>query len=117
MGMKLADLRSKTASVKVEFGDDTLTVNYRPNAITPNAKLMIFRGMDGGATQAERENAFDDFATGMAEIIESWDLLGEDGKPLPVTKDLLLSLPDALLGAIWFGVVGGNRPNGKPVAT
>ena len=37
MGMKLADLRSKTASVKVEFGDDTLTINYRPNAITPNA--------------------------------------------------------------------------------
>lgn len=117
MGMKLTDLRNKTASVAVEFEGDTLTVNYRPNALTPQAKLMVFRGQDGGKTQAERERSANDFAAGLASIIESWDLLGDDGKPLPVTTELLLALPDALLAAIWVGMIEGNRPNGKPAVT
>ncbi len=104
MPISISALTANRRTVNIDFSGETLKVTYRPSAIN--------------AAQEERELA--DRETGhhvmsiirtLIENIVSWDLLGEDGQPLPLTEDALKPLGIDVLQTISNSIVRDALPN------
>jgi len=87
MPISLRALLDDVASVDVPTPAGTLRVTYRPGRIT---LALALRLQEGAA----------DIPASLAELIAGWDLLGEDGQPLPVTAETIRALPLTLIQAI-----------------
>jgi hypothetical protein len=93
----LADLRAQTTTItfplKVLDGKP-LTVTYKPMAFTGQLLVEMANLIDqfqapGGATDEVMRGLCDC----VADFVESWDLLGDDGSPMPITAENLMTLP------------------------
>jgi hypothetical protein len=102
--ISISALAANRRTVNIDFSGETLRVTYKPSAIN--------------ASQEERELA--DKETGhhvlsiirtLTETIVSWDLLGEDGQPLPLTEDALKPLGIDILSQISRAIVRDALPN------
>ena len=99
MPINLGDLTKQTRTVTVRFEgtDDTLTVAYRPHCLTP-ARQAAF-------SQATREGRHTDvMIEGIQVLVTEWDLLGEDGQPVPLTAEALAEVPMLVLGAVGAAI-------------
>lgn len=76
MAIKLSDLQKRTRTIKVKFQGDELTVKYKMNIITP---AFLAEKLEIGAQ--------------LAQVIESWDLLDEEGNQIAITAELFETLP------------------------
>lgn len=92
MPIKLANLASKTDTATFNFQGDECTIVYRPNWITPERQAAL------SAAQAEGK-ADEQFRALVIGLIESWDVLGDDGQPVPVTDEWIGALPYSFLTA------------------
>lgn len=97
MPLSLGDLRSRTRRVAVPVAGETLEVEYRPTALTPGL-IAWLRGIEADG-QPER------LAEVLCQVVIGWDLLGDDGAPLPVTEEVARELPLRLLGVIVRAVL------------
>ncbi len=79
MAIKLSDLQKKTRGIEIGFQGGTLKIEYRLNVVTP----AFLRSKLGLSEQLE-------------QTIESWDLMDDDGQPLPVSLEVLDGLPTQL---------------------
>ncbi len=104
MPISIAALAANRRTVNIDFDGDTLKVVYRPSAIN--------------AAQEHRE--LEDKAVGkyvlsiihtLTETIVSWDLLGDDGQPLPLTEDALKPLGIDILSKISSAIIADALPN------
>lgn len=88
--------RAKIGSVSIPWGEDTVTVTYKPLAMTPAmVDALIAKNItDRGFLEA--------FALG---IVDGWDILGEDGQPCPITAEFLRELPGEFLKAIYDAIM------------
>lgn len=100
-------LQEKT--IEVPFGDETLTVTYRPEALTP-AMLVA---MDEAKTTKQQ---MDVVAGLLAEMVASWDLT-VGGEPYPLEKDALLQLPLGFLNTVFQALTEAERPKDGKSAT
>jgi len=80
-----------------------LTVDF-PDGI---ALHLVYRTRWFTSRKAQAINAArrqGDMSAGIADplcaLIESWDLLGDDDHPLPITPDTMLDLPEAIVVAL-----------------
>lgn len=104
MALRVGSLSANTATVSIEVGDETLNVVYKPSGLTPETEDALYELADaqrGGATLI----AF------LQDMLVSWDLLGEDDKPLPVNEATLRSLPVLFLSQIVEAISNDMRPN------
>jgi hypothetical protein len=120
MPFSLSDLNKKTRTVTVEYLGESAQVVYRPNNMTLRAQIvagsltMMARGGElGGQTIGEATAAFSDLASSLVDLIVSWDILSEDGDPLPVTRDTVKALPLNLTVAIFSAIMNDTAPNPK----
>ena len=111
MPIKLADLtkRTKTVSVRFEGADDALSVTYRPRLLTPALQATF--------QEAAREGRHSEMLVdSMVALVTDWDLLGDDGKPIPLTSEALLGVPIEVLAlvteALGRDLVPDPLPNG-----
>ena len=58
-----------------------------------------------------------DLVEALAWLLLSWDVMGDNGKPVPITKAGLRRLPNSFLYAVLSSVLGINRPNEQSVGS
>lgn len=103
--MRLSEIYSQVKTITVPVGTGTLQVTYRPQAITPE---MVDRMNDTrGATPGEA------IATCVVDLVSSWDLTSDDGKPYPITLESVRQLPIAFLAEITKAVTADITPNAQ----
>ena len=114
MAIKLSQIKAKTKKATVkheEYGE--MAIEYRPSALTAETQVTVMRMMtitEGGAGEAPE--IMGDYLGAMERLVASWDLLGEDGKPLAITKATLRQdVPMDLVGAIFRTIMEDMRPN------
>lgn len=102
---ELSALKSITRPVSVEFYGETVTIDYRPAAMTVEVEELIFGDPVAG------EDAKARILSGFAKVIASWDVTSE-GEPVPVTVETLREVPrDLLFGALRK--IGEDQSPGK----
>lgn len=131
MPVMLKDLKKATKTVTFPYGADTVTLTYRPAAITPRVQYVAGALVALGGQQVDLEGltpaarnalvqqrtaaateAIGDYVGMLAEIITAWDVLGDDGKPLPVTAGEMADFPYEFINALFAAVQsGGGDPN------
>ena len=95
MAFNLDKLTDAIASVDVEYGDQTLNVIYKPNAVTTEFADEM--------QKAEKKGDINAFARGASQLVVDWDLT-TNGKNVKPSYDFLRTLPLTFLGAI-FGAI------------
>ena len=98
MPISLAELQNNTRTLTVDYDGQKVTVVYRP-------ALLTTAGSDGFAKL--------NIVGQMEQLLVSWDVMGDDDKPAPVTGELLGMLPARFLAHIADAVAGDMRPNAK----
>lgn len=109
MPISLAKVRDRTvkASLVLEsealFGDEkpTLVVEYRPSVLTPAFESEL---------RQYGENS-DGWAKLVSKLVSSWDFLGEDGQPVPLTFESLREVPGPFLTVVVAAIRGHLSPN------
>lgn len=87
--------RARTADTKtatVVFGDESMDIEFRIGAISPRKMTAM--------QNAPAEQQLETTADFLEGVLSKWDVIGEDGKALPITRDVMLDLPVDFLGAI-----------------
>lgn len=118
MGVKFRDLMKETKQATVDFGGETVNFSYRPSAITPQMQLVAVRMQSMGDDKEENVpsdigDLMEDFVQVICNLIFEWDVLGEDGKPLPVNENWVSQMPLSFLSALFGAAVENMRPNDK----
>lgn len=94
MGVKLSELTAAKRTIPVGFGEHTLTVTY---------KLAERTGERNDEMQLT-----DDIRDTIAALVAEWDLVGTNGKPVPLTRKGLDKVPVPLLRRIFVAIAGDN---------
>lgn len=104
MPISIADLTRPTRTVTVDYDGNIVNLTYSPGRLTPAVEARL--------NQANEQNRpASGVADELAKIIVSWDVTGDDGKPLAVTADLLHEFPTRFLLACVSAIGGDARPN------
>lgn len=90
MPIKLSDLQNQTRALAFGFGGETVNLVYWPHRITPDLMARF-----GVLTNAEVA----------VVVVAEWDVLGDDGRPLPVTAEVCRILPSEFLREVVKEVV------------
>lgn len=127
----LKRMRARTDDIKVSWGDEVVTVTWRPGLLTDRFLQRLAAVYDdalaGGIKQAA---AMGKVREHLAELIASWDLteedgpLGPDNPMVPITADGLADIPEGLLLRITNeileeakeGEASGRSGDGGPAA-
>lgn len=82
MPISLSALTADRRTVKVPFGDDTLTLVYKPSAVNVVQEARELEDRAKGLHLLSQ-------ARSLAEIVISWDVQDDAGQVLPVSEDVL----------------------------
>lgn len=107
MPIKLADLAKQVSTITVRFAglEDVLSVRYSPHRMTPLKEMAFLDAVRSDeATRATVEL--------LADVVVGWDLLDDDGRPLPTDYATLSGMPSALLMAVMHAL--GQERNANP---
>lgn len=92
MPLNLANIKNdkRTLTITTMWGDCEVT--YKPSALTPTVEDEMRAADD---TRALIDT--------LCDMLLAWDVLDDEGEPLPITPAVLSAIPNALLGAIMQG--------------
>lgn len=122
MAIKLTTLRNATRRVSFVYAGEDVDVVYKPGLMTSARRLRIVLGTqaywESDTTPKAKEMlaGWESFHADLAEMLVSWDVLGEDGKPLAPTADLLEQFPQSFISALVEALIDDQRvdpPTGK----
>jgi hypothetical protein len=102
--IRLSAVIADRRPLKVAFGDDTLSLTYKPSSV--NA-VQEARELD----EREKGQHLMAQARSLAEIIASWDLQDDDGKPLPVSADVIAPLGLDFTSKVTRAILDDLLPN------
>lgn len=109
MPITLADIAVDRRELSIPIGDGVLNIVYNLAGLTPQVEAQFRRA----AQEQQNGEALVAFLT---PLLLSWDLLGEDGQPLPVTAEILQTLPLAFLARLVEAIGADIAPNPTSVA-
>lgn len=137
MPIDLKSLQRRGAEVEIEFYDMTSIVEYDPTKFTPGFRADYQRksrelraeleaieakAKDEGGVGLTPTDIFRPNSSLLTLLVKSWDIIGVDGKALPIEADAILeNLPDTLvlhiMTEIWSDVnQRGNRTGSTPTS-
>ena len=101
MPLSLATILAPTATSELAYLGESLTIHWRPNGLTPETQEQVNAVADKPAGQQTEV-----LIKILVDIVGSWDLLDDKGKPIPVNRAQLTKLP---LPFLWdvFNFLGG----------
>lgn len=108
MPVRREDLRSETYSVQIVTAAGDL--NLRIRRMDGDSYARFVSTAWGDVPEPQQWQATVDFLAG--HIVE-WDYLDEKGRPLPVTKENLLTLPVYILNAIAREITSKESQRGE----
>lgn len=85
MPIRLSALTADRRPLKIEFGDDTLNLVYRPSTINAVQEARELEDKAAGKHVMAQ-------ARTLVEAIISWDIQDDDGQSLPVSEEVMASL-------------------------
>jgi hypothetical protein len=106
MPIELSELLSDERWVEVPIGESVLNVAYRPNATSLLRQAEIQRHIREmqGQSDADEVAQAQEMAKVFCEMVCDWDLT-EQGKPLPVTPEIVAGrLPPLIFSAIMTAI-------------
>lgn len=107
---RLSKLVKTTEPFSVTVFGETITGRYRPYVMTGKHVDEIAKAAEK-ATKASTEQEAYVYAQGLADMISEWDLVGDDEKPIPLTREAIRKeLPLRLMIDILQGVVKAQSP-------
>ena len=141
MPIRLADILKDTKTVTFSYEGEEVTVEYRHNALTPVLRIALAAGPTyfrarreplepaepkgkgkkkptPAQAAAERDRWWQDalaeslgYLDVLAKLLVSWDVLGDDGQPLPVSTQMLEQFPLSFINAIVGAILTDGLPN------
>ena len=137
MAIKLHQLTKERKTVTVEYEGETVEIEYRPGAITPQmqsvasrlqliskkqkardtdkAKGIVMEVTDDDEMESASEMAalMSDFSDIIVALIASWDIVEEDGSKLPVSHKTVMAMPLTFLTTVFSATMEDMRPNAR----
>jgi hypothetical protein len=110
--MKVSELARDAITTKVFWKDEEISLVFKPSVLTPE------RGDRFDAEYKELGQKGHALASYVADVLESWGVVDDDGKPVAPTVAFLMRVDQQLLWDIVEAVATANRPlvrkNGSP---
>lgn len=106
MPVSVGKLCSDTARVAIEVDGETLNVLYRPSGLTPAVQETL-------RELVQEQRAGMSLVTVLRGTLVEWDLLDEEGKPLPTDEATLQELPIVFLAQVAEAISEDMRPKEK----
>jgi len=94
----------KRRTVAVEFDGEIINITYTTGKLTPAVEARL---NDANENNRPASGVADE----LANIITGWDILGDDGEPVPITAELLHEFPTRFLLACVQAIGADNHPN------
>lgn len=120
MAITLTALLDNMAELPLKVGDDDLLVKYRPGKMTQALRSKLQRGpvafLEEGDDKSV-EAAWQAYYNAIAGLLVSWDVLDDDGKPLPINAETLADLPMGFIESLIGEVAKDSRVNPQTKAT
>ena len=137
MAIKLHQLTKERKTVTVEYEGETVEIEYRPGAITPQmqsvasrlqliskkqkvrdtdkARGIVMEVTDDDEMESASEMAalMSDFSDIIVALIASWDIVEEDGSKLPVSHRTVMAMPLTFLTTVFSATMEDMRPNAR----
>lgn len=101
---------TKSVTRVYEGDDDTLTIVYRPDVFTPRIERLF-------QEEAKSDTPSQAMLTLLPRLVVSWDLLGDDDKPIPLTPEALEDVTREVLGEVLDIVITDMKPDPTPSAS
>jgi hypothetical protein len=92
MPIKLSELIGKTAPRAIEYDGQTVNLEIYTQRVTPAYRAKW--------QDAEKDPTREARCQLIADMLASWDVLADDGKPETVTYEFLQRCPDAFLNQV-----------------
>lgn len=102
MTIKRSTMAEATATVTVEWYGETADVVVRPGRL--NRELFAIM---------ETQEGFDGLAEQVKTLVERWELVDDEGTELPVSDEVIATLPFGFIRAIVFAAVETVDAQGK----
>lgn len=110
MPIQLAALTADRRTIKVPFGDDTLTLTYRPSAVNARQEARELEDREKGHHILAQ-------ARSLAEIVDSWDVVDEKGKATPPTEEVIAGLGLDVIAKLTRAIIEDLLPNRTQAST
>lgn len=109
MPIRVSALTADRRTLKVAFGDDALSITYKPSAVNAVQEARELEEREKGQHLMAQ-------ARSLAEIVTSWDLQDDDGKPLPVTADVIAPIGLDFTAKLTRAILDDLLPNRQTAA-
>ena len=96
MSVVLASITGQTKTGTVDVGDEAITFEYKPYAVTLGMSMKLAAGEE-------------EMIDVLAEILDSWDVVEKKGTEFPPTAENLRKIPVELATLVAQEVIGGTR--------
>lgn len=101
MPITLSQLAEYRKVVTVEYADEQVKIWFKPGVVTPELTDKLTAKRPDGDTESNTKGLTDFLLLSL----DSWDVLGEDGKPLAPSLDLIGKMPIEFLNAIFNAIM------------
>lgn len=92
MPISVSHLKNDKRNLDLEYSGETVHIVYKPSELTPTVMAEM---------REANEEGNDFFTTDiLCKLLVEWDVMGEDGQPLPIVFDELRYLQSAFLSAV-----------------
>ena len=106
MPISLSSLRDERKQVRVRFGGESLMIWIYPDRLTNDV-------MDRYREAQEEPRDYDEMAAAFGEVVDEWDLLGENGEPMPIDGATFRDISLRILNHIWAELVEAVTPKSR----
>jgi hypothetical protein len=114
MPASLNQVARNRATLTLDFGEGaSLTVVYRPGAITPRQLHRTYPEADtpfADLPDAEQRALMEEVTRSLGNCLLDWDLLDNDGQPIPATPEGLQDVDYVVQTVVWKAISEDQRP-------
>lgn len=115
MPVTLSKMAANTASVVIPVGEDSVTVTYYPSRVSEK----VFGSLAVLADQSNTDFVANAHALNevLVTLVASWDVLRDDGQPVPITMEDLPDVPLTFRGLVVNSISEDIRGNAQATQT
>jgi hypothetical protein len=104
---KLSAIKNRVEEIKIDYQGHEINVTYRPSGLSTQQAMEL-----QAADKTDNKAVMTSLVRGLCALVVTWDVLGDDGQPLPVEEDVILATFPPDLVILMANTIGEhNRPN------
>lgn len=105
MGIKISLLKGKTKTFVFTYDGESMSVTYRPSEVTAQVVQEMRETVESGKAEVGLIDM-------MQRMLVSWEVMDEAGEVLPITQEILQSLPLNFVTELSMSLNKDNAPEG-----